>query len=125
VSIQTALRVLVVEDCPEQARALANLLHFHGYDVVVAHNGFTGLAAALSERPDVLLCDLEMPLLDGIGVIRHVWAIDAGYRPLLVAVTGADRQSCLQAGFHDHLAKPVDANRLLSLLQSTGRVSSE
>jgi len=120
VSIQTALRVLVVEDCPDQARALAALLHLHGYEVVVAHNGFTGLAAVLSERPEVVLCDLGMPLLDGVGVVRHVRAMGNSYQPLLVAITGADRQSCLQAGFHEHLAKPIDTERLFQILRSHG-----
>jgi CheY-like chemotaxis protein len=118
---ETALRILVVEDCHEQARDLASLLHLNGYEVAVAHNGFTGLAAALSQRPDVVLCDVSLPLLDGLGVVQHVRRVGDGYRPLLVAVTArdtdGDRRRCLQAGFDHHHPKPLDTDRLLRLLR--------
>jgi CheY-like chemotaxis protein len=118
---ETALRVLVVEDCPDQARALASLLRLDGHEVAVALNGFTGLAEALSLRPDVVLCDLTMPVLDGYGLVKHVRGMKDSYRPLLVAVTAydteEDRRRTLQSGFDAYITKPIQADQLLKLLR--------
>jgi DNA-binding response OmpR family regulator len=115
------LHILVVEDCPDQARALTVLLRLDGHDVSVAHNGFTGLAETLSSRPEVVLCDLGMPFLDGFGLVKHVRGLGDSYRPLLVAVTAhgteEDQRRSLRAGFDHHVPKPFDAESLLRLLR--------
>jgi DNA-binding response OmpR family regulator len=115
------LHILVVEDCPDQARALTVLLRREGHEVSVAHNGFSGLAEALSYHPAVVLCDLGMPFLDGFGLVKRVRGLGDSYRPLLVAVTARgteeDRRRCLQAGFDHHFSKPIDADSLLWLLR--------
>jgi CheY-like chemotaxis protein len=79
------LKVLVVEDDPDGADSLAMFLGLHGHHVRVAHTGPAGVAAALADPPDAVVCDLHLPGLSGLDVARRVAALPS--RPLLVALT--------------------------------------
>src|SRR5215470_18826322 len=63
-------KILVIEDEPEMRRNLAALLRFHDYEPVEAENGRKGVELARRERPDLILCDVMMPQLDGYGVLQ-------------------------------------------------------
>jgi CheY-like chemotaxis protein len=108
-------RVLVVEDNPEVAETLRRLLAACGYDVAVAHTGQEGLRAARRLEPHVVLCDIELP--DENGYIVGSVLRESGCPAKLIAVTGRGaanaRRHALAAGFHQHLAKPVNADLLL------------
>ena len=94
-----------------------------GHKVTVAHDGQEGLNAAVAEDPDVVLCDLGIPVLDGHQLARRLRA--AGSRARLVAFTGyrsqEDVEGALRAGFDDHLAKPPDLDRLFEMVEAGGR----
>jgi hypothetical protein len=115
------LRVLVVDDNEDAARALATLVGLWGYEARAVHSGEAALAEAADFRPDVVLCDLSMPGVDGCHVAealrRH--ATHAG--TLLVAVTAygdvGHRMRAAYAGFHAHLVKPVEEDGLHRLLE--------
>ena len=114
------LRILVVEDNRDAADSLRMLLELSGCEVRVAYSGPDGVRLAREWRPEVVLCDIGLPGLDGYAVageLRHDPAT-AGAR--LIAVTGYgqedDRQRARQAGFDYHLTKPVDPAVLEPLL---------
>ena len=108
-------RILVVEDNADVAEALRLLLAACGYDVAVAHTGQEGLRAARQLEPHVVLCDIELPDRDGyvVGTLLR----ESGCAAKLIAVTGRGeanaRQHALAAGFHEHMAKPVNTDLLL------------
>ena len=104
-------RILVIEDDPNTLELFVYLLNAFGHAVFTADNGIVGLAIAASERPDLILCDIQLPQLDGYGVARALANDpDLGAIPL-VAVTAfsmvGDRESILGAGFDDYISKPI------------------
>ena len=104
-------RVLVVEDNPDAAETLREMLEMSGHVVDVAADGRTAIARARAFRPGVVLCDLGLPELDGYAVARALRADPAVAQATLVAVSGYalpdDQRRALEAGFDLHLAKPV------------------
>jgi signal transduction histidine kinase/CheY-like chemotaxis protein len=115
-----ALRVLVIEDHRDAAETLRVVLRLSGHDVQVAGSGPAGVALARDFQPDVVLCDLGLPGLDGYAVARELQKEPATARARLVALTGyaqdEDRQRSREAGFELHLTKPVDPGELERLL---------
>jgi PAS domain S-box-containing protein len=115
-----ARRVLIIEDNEDAGSTLRDLLELDGHEVMVAHDGRAGVEAALATRPDVVLCDVGLPDLDGFEVARRLRA--AGSRARLVALSGYaapdDVARARGAGFDEHLAKPPDLDRLAHLLAS-------
>jgi signal transduction histidine kinase/ActR/RegA family two-component response regulator len=117
-------RVLVVEDNPDTCATLAACLREEGHEVVTALDGRSGLAAAMERPYDVIVCDIGLPGLDGLGLIRAVRAaMGAGgdeSRPLAIALTGygqqEDQARGLEAGFDHYLVKPVGLEALLPLI---------
>ena len=81
------LRVLVVEDNRDAADSLRLLLRFFGHEVAVAYSGYDGVRAAELYRPDVVLCDIGLPGLDGYGVARKLRGDPATAQARLIAVT--------------------------------------
>jgi two-component system CheB/CheR fusion protein len=116
-------KVLVVEDNRDAAEMLADLLNLFGYEVEVAHSGTEGVAAAHRFHPEIVLCDIGLPGLDGYAVARQLRGAPDTCGTRLIAVTGygsdEDRQMTLHAGFDSHLVKPVDPKKLLEQLGAT------
>jgi CheY-like chemotaxis protein len=114
------LRVLVVDDDADSARTLATLVGLWGHEAHTALDGLTALIEANDYRPDVVLCDLAMPGIDGCRVADSLRHHSALARTLLVAVTAHGdedhRRRAARAGFHAHLVKPVDTTGLQRLL---------
>jgi CheY-like chemotaxis protein len=115
------LSVLVVEDEPDGADSLAELLGLCGYQVAVARTGSAALRAAEADLPDVVLLDIGLPDIDGWEVARRLRDAAAGGRhPVVVAVTGyaseADRERSADAGIDLHWVKPADPAALLATL---------
>jgi signal transduction histidine kinase/ActR/RegA family two-component response regulator len=125
-------RILVVEDNPDTCATLAACLREEGHEVVTALDGRSGLAAALERPYDVILCDIGLPGLDGLGLIRAVRAaVNTGAgaaRPLAVALTGygqpEDQARGLEAGFDHYLVKPVGLEALLPLIGAAAPISA-
>jgi signal transduction histidine kinase/ActR/RegA family two-component response regulator len=115
-----ARRVLVIEDDPDAAQTLGEALELEGHTVEHARDGATGVALAHARRPDVVLCDIGLPDLDGYEVARAL-RNDAGLRGTrLVALSGyaqpEDVDRAREAGFDAHLAKPAPIESVTSAL---------
>jgi two-component system, sensor histidine kinase len=113
--------IVVVEDNADARETLQHILELAGHVVHTASDGVAGLQAVLTQRPDVALVDIGLPLMDGYEVARRIRATEkAGEHIVLVAVTGyglpEDRERALHAGFDAHMVKPVDAQALAQLL---------
>jgi PAS domain S-box-containing protein len=113
------LEVIVIEDNVDAAETLADVLRTHGHHVRVATGGRTGIALAQQHKPDVILCDIGLPDLDGYEVARALRRNGlSGVR--LIALTGYaqshDAERADEAGFDAHLAKPPPLETLLGML---------
>jgi CheY-like chemotaxis protein/two-component sensor histidine kinase len=117
-------RILVVEDNRDSADTLRLLLELYGYEVTVAYNGPDGVKAAEERKPNIVLCDIGLPGLDGYGVARTLRRNPATAKAHMIAVTGygsdADRCRSREAGFDRHLVKPVDPVDLKQALAALG-----
>src|SRR4051794_5139904 len=105
-------KILIVEDNEENWDILSRRLGRRGYEVVIARDGAQAVAMALSEAPDLILMDMNLPLIDGWEATRRIKATpEAGGVPI-IAVTAhgmvGDREKALEAGCDEHHAKPVE-----------------
>ncbi|WP_205471787.1 response regulator transcription factor [Nocardioides sp. SYSU D00038] len=117
-------KVLVVDDEPALARALAINLRAHGWEVVTAADGRSALEAAAGEHPDVVVLDLGLPDLDGTEVIAGL----RGWTSLPIVVLsarqhGEDKVEALDLGADDYVIKPFAMNELLARLRAAVRRS--
>jgi DNA-binding response OmpR family regulator len=105
--------ILVVEDDPQVRSAMLRALGERGYATSSAPTGMAGLAAAVAERPDLVLVDLGLPDIDGVEVLRMLRAVSAV--PVIVATAREDEAEivrALDAGADDYLVKPFGAGQL-------------
>jgi two-component system CheB/CheR fusion protein len=115
-------RVVVIEDSIDAAETLREMLLMWDQEVEVAHDGREGLEKVRAFRPDVVLCDIGLPLMDGYAVAREIRADPGVAHVFLVAVTAyalpEDRRRAEEAGFDRHLAKPVPVEEIFAALAS-------
>ena len=115
-------RVLLIED-NEQNRYLATfLLTRHGYEVCEARDGVRGLEAARTFEPEIILLDIQLPLMDGYAVARALRDIESMKDVPIVAVTSyampGDREKALASGCAGYIEKPIDPD---SFIDEIGR----
>jgi signal transduction histidine kinase len=119
------LKILVIEDNEDVADTLTVWLEDLGHEVLVARDGQGGVQMVQEAAPDLVLCDLGLPGIDGLDVCRSVRALAVGAQPLMVALTGWGREDDLRrtrdAGFDFHLVKPVSPDKLFEVLRSARR----
>ena len=113
-------RVLIIDDYADIAESLRELLELNNHEVAVAYNGPDGIAKAREFRPEILLCDIGLPRMNGYEVARAFRRDKELSNVYLVAMTGyalpEDLQRAADAGFDCHLAKPVEIDKLNSIL---------
>jgi signal transduction histidine kinase/ActR/RegA family two-component response regulator len=123
-----ARRVLIIEDLADAAQSLREALELCGHQVQVAENGPAGLTRAREFCPEVVLCDIGLPGMDGYEVARAFRADGVLKDVFLVALSGyalpEDLQRAAEAGFDRHFAKPPRLDKLEELLSSLRRRSS-
>jgi signal transduction histidine kinase len=114
--------IVVVEDNEDVADSMAEWLRMFGHRVTVTATGNDGVEAVRKDRPDVVLCDLGLPDIDGLDVCREVRKFAVEPRPVMIALTGwgrdEDHRRTREAGFDHHLVKPVDLEKLQTLIAS-------
>src|SRR5439155_21459386 len=105
-------RILVIEDNQTNLDLISYLLRAYGHEVMTANDGAAGIIAAARECPDLIICDIQMPGIDGYEVARRLRAGRGTDRIPLVAVTALamvdDRRKVIEAGFDGYLAKPIE-----------------
>lgn len=115
-------KLLIVEDNEENRDSLARRLQRRGFEVVVAGDGLTGVTMAHSERPDLVLMDMNMPELDGWEATRRLKAARETQDLPVIALTAhamsGDREKALGAGCSDYHTKPVEFPRLLAQIEA-------
>jgi CheY-like chemotaxis protein len=116
-------RIVLVDDNIDILEMTCELLQRYGCEVITASDGNTGIAAITEHAPDIAIVDIGLPGTDGYEVARTIRA--SGTRPYLVALTGygqrSDRERALAAGFDEHLIKPIDFERLRTLISQHAR----
>jgi DNA-binding response OmpR family regulator len=114
-------RVLVVEDEEDIRRLVSIKLKGAGYEVMTASDGEEGLAAALREKPDLLLSDVMMPKKDGYTMVREVRAALGSESPVVIMLTArgqdTDVASGLDSGADDYIVKPFAPRELIARIQ--------
>jgi CheY-like chemotaxis protein len=117
-----AARILVIEDNAANLELVRYLLAFSGYTVLEARDGAQGLAMARQERPDLIICDLQMPLLDGYEVLGQLRGDRGNTASVIVAVTAFsmpnDRQKVMTAGFDGYLSKPIEPEKFVDQIEA-------
>jgi CheY-like chemotaxis protein len=115
------MKILYVEDNEDNVFMLKNRLTRAGHTVVIANDGAQGVAMASSERPDIILMDLSLPVLDGWQATRQIKAApDTKHIPVIALTAHAmagDREKALSAGCDDFDTKPVELPRLLGKIK--------
>jgi len=118
--IDNGCRVLVVDDNRDAAETVGLFLQIAGYEVKTASDGHQALACVRSFRPEVVVLDIGLPLLDGYEVARRMRRLAPTRNALLIALTGygqvGDQRLAMDAGFDWHLAKPTDPHALAKLI---------
>ncbi len=114
-------KILVAEDDLASRELIREILEARGYEVVEVGDGQEAVQKIAEKKPDLVLLDIQMPLLDGFGVLRQLRQ-DSRFASLpVVAVTsyamGGDREKALAAGFDAYLTKPLNAAALKKQLE--------
>jgi CheY-like chemotaxis protein len=116
------MKILYVEDNDDNVFMLRSRLTRAGFAVVVANDGAAGVAMAASERPDVILMDLSLPVLDGWEATRRIKAASETRHIPVIALSAhamsGDREKALAAGCDDFDTKPVELQRLLGKIRA-------
>lgn len=115
-------KILLVEDNEMNRDMLSRRLTRNGFEVVIAVDGQQGVALATSERPDVILMDMSLPVMDGWEATRRVKADPATRAIPVIALTAnamvEDRERAMAAGCDDFDTKPVELPRLLEKIRT-------
>ncbi len=123
------LRVLVADDNEDAADTLAMMLRSMGHETRVAYDGDQAVTASAEFRPDVAFLDVGMPRMNGIEACRRIREQFSGEPVVLIALTGwgqeSDRRRTLEAGFNQHIVKPVDPDRVVGILAGIERPMGE
>lgn len=122
-------RILIIEDNTDIRENMVEILELEGYEVITAHNGQAGLAVARTEVPDLILCDVMMPVMDGHEVLKALHEHDPGSKiPFVFVTANAEKKEMiagLEMGAHGYIRKPFEIHELLAevarcLLQRSG-----
>ena len=111
-------KVLIVEDYEDARSFMKTLVESYGYQALEARNGEEAIKIAHRDQPDLILMDLEMPIIDGLATTRVIRGLDEEARVPIIAVTayGIDDVQALEAGCDELIFKPLDVDSLEPLL---------
>jgi len=115
-------KILIIEDQPQMRRNLATILEMEGFEIVTAENGRRGVESATASRPDLIICDVMMPELDGYGVLKALRSEKNTATVPFIFLTAkgekSDHREGMNSGADDYLAKPVARDDLLAAVKA-------
>jgi CheY-like chemotaxis protein len=115
-------KILVIEDNEQNRILMRQILKYQGYDVLEAVDGAAGLEMAKKHMPDLILLDLQMPVMDGFAVIRELRKTPELSALKVIAVTSfamkGDREKALKAGFDEYVTKPIDTRKFAEIVKN-------
>ena len=115
-------KILVVEDTEDNRQILRDLLGMAGYDMVEAHDGAEGVAKATEHKPDLILMDIQMPIVDGYEATRQIKSDPALAATPIIAVSSfamkGDEEKARAAGCNGYVTKPYSPMKLLGIVKS-------
>lgn len=121
--------ILVVEDNPVNMELVVYLLQSRGHAVTTALNGQEGLGAVARQRPDLVICDLEMPVMDGFGFLERLRREPSQRSIPVIAVTASsmpdDRRRVTEAGFDGYISKPITPETFVDEAEAHLRASPQ
>ena len=114
--------ILIVEDNLANMELAEYLLKAHGYSPAKAYDGAQGLSSINERRPDLVVCDLQMPVMDGYELLQILRADEATSSLVVVAVTAlsmpGDKTRVIAAGFDGYLSKPIEPESFVAQLET-------
>ncbi|HVF92544.1 MAG TPA: response regulator [Blastocatellia bacterium] len=120
VVIGTGKRVLLVEDFEDSRFSLSRLLEFEGYEVLEAEDGAQAIDLAINNKPDLILMDLSLPVIDGLSATKQIRQHESMTSIPIIALSAHDlldfQIKARDAGCTDYVTKPVDFSALISML---------
>lgn len=118
----TMKRILIIEDNKEVRENIAEIMQLSGYEVITAEDGKRGAEKAISEKPDLIICDIMMPVLDGYGVLhllnKHKKTVGTPFIFLTSKSERGDFRKGMEMGADDYITKPFDGIELLNAVES-------
>lgn len=122
-------KILIVEDNPMNRRLIRDVLKYYGYEVLEAADGKEGVSMAMEHLPDLILMDIQMPVMDGFRAGDILKSDPKTKHIKIIALTSFamkdDRDRFMEAGFDDYISKPLDIRQLPEImklhLEGTGR----
>ncbi|MCX6074342.1 MAG: response regulator [Campylobacterales bacterium] len=114
-------RVLIVEDNDNNMELISFILETSGEETLQAMNGLSGVEKALSEQPDYIILDIQLPDIDGFEVLKRIRAAKEGKDIPIIAMTSyamsGDKEKMLNAGCNGYIEKPIDPERVIAQIR--------
>ena len=114
-------KALIIEDNEDNMKLISFILEKNGYDTVWAENGKKGTEMVLSEKPDFIILDIQLPDINGLEVLRDIRKSEANGNIPIVAMTSfamsGDRQKMLEAGCNGYIEKPIDPDIVINQIK--------
>lgn len=115
-------RILIVEDTPENMYLMTYLLQNAGHEIIQASTGEEGIEKAISEHPDIILMDIQLPDIDGYETTRRIRDLETGDPTPIIALTSyamvGDRQKALSGGCTGYIEKPVEPDIIVKQIEA-------
>ena len=115
-------RILIVEDDPSNLKLFRDILQYKGYEILEATDGREAIAAVKAHRPDLVLMDIQLPVMNGIEATRRIKEDEATRHIRIVALTAnamdGDEERMIRAGCHDYISKPIHVQEFIDRIAS-------
>lgn len=115
-------KILIIEDTPDNLELIKVLLEDAGFITIEARTGMEGIEKTFSERPDLIILDVQLPDLDGYEVLQRIRQSEIDGSIIIVAMTSyamtGDRERLLAAGCDGYIEKPIDTDRVVEEIQA-------
>jgi CheY-like chemotaxis protein len=123
------MKILIVEDNEKNRTLVKDVLEYHGYEVIEAGNGKEGIKIAKENNPDLILMDIQMPVMSGYDAIKILKNNPETKDIKIIALTSfamkGDKEKIMEEGFDDYIAKPIDIRRLPELVKEALEVKNK